>query len=382
MDKFTTESTSRYSQKVLEPIIIYQKDRTRCIFRAEMNDAKLANGETVSGTIIHQRKKQDEEWEDISEFTLAQLKAGEGVKLHFDSEQIKILYDELTKLYEISQKGVYSGRNEWVVGRATEILKVPEDRIVFIKELLKKNHGEEVWQQLVADNPDLATKLSYSRIQSQRTNALNEFQKSLTEKKDEKYWQGFFEINAWVFGYGLKYVFLNMLQSQSYYGGADYSGRGAQKGDFLCSTEASIRFTVLVEIKRPDTPLFKITKGQIEKYRNGACQLSQDLTGAISQLQMNCRTWDAEAQNHRNFETLAKEKTYTVSPKGILIIGNTNQFGDDADARETFESFRTHLSGMDIITYDELFERAKFIVECSNDNQVIDEPPIIEDVPF
>lgn len=39
MDKFATESTSRYSQKVLEPIIIYQKDRTRCIFRAEMNDA-------------------------------------------------------------------------------------------------------------------------------------------------------------------------------------------------------------------------------------------------------------------------------------------------------------------------------------------------------
>lgn len=382
MDKFTTESTSRYSQKVLEPIIIYQKDRTRCIFRAEMNDAKLAKGETVSGTIIHQKKKQNEEWEDISEFTLAQLKAGDGVKLHFDSEQIKILYDELTKLYEISQKGVHSGRNEWVVGRATEILKVPEDRIVFIKELLKKNHGEEVWQQLVADNPDLATKLSYSRIQSQRTNALNEFQKSLTEKKDEKYWQGFFEINAWVFGYGLKYVFLNMLQSQSYYGGSDYSGRGAQKGDFLCSTEANIRFTVLVEIKKPDTPLFKITGTQIKKYRNGACQLSEELIGAISQLQVNCRTWDTEARNENNFEKFSAENTYTINPKGILIISSTNQFSSDADARRTFESFRTHLSGIDVITYDELFERAKFIVECTREDQNTEQTEILEDVPF
>ncbi len=382
MDKFTTESTSRYSQKVLEPIIIYQKDRTRCIFRAEMNDAKLAKGETVSGTIIHQRKKHTDEWEDISEFTLSQLKVGEGVKLHFDSEQIKLLYDGLTKLYEVSQKGVYSGRNEWIVGKANEIITVPEERIVFIKELLKKNHGEEVWTQLIANNPDLATKLSYSRIQSQRLTSLNEFQKSFTENKSELYWQQYFEKNTWVFGYGLKYVFLKVLQDQPNYGGADYSGKGAQQGDFLCSTEASIHFTVLVEIKRPDTPLFKITKGRIEKYRNGACQLSEDLTGAISQLQVNCRTWEAEARNVRNFEKLSNKKTYTINPKGILIIGHTNQFDDDADARQTFESFRTHLNGIDIITYDELFDRAKFIVECTNENQPVNESQIIEDVPF
>ena len=379
---FTTESTSRYSQKVLEPIIIYQKDRTRCIFRAEMNDARMAKGETVSGSIIHQRKKQNEEWADVSEFTLAQLKAGEGVKLHFDSEQIKQLYDGLTKLYELGKEGVHSGTNEWVIAEAGKIIEVPEDRKEFINQLIKQNHSEEVWKQLIANNPDLATKLSYSRIQAQRKSSLDEFQKSLTEKKDESYWQNYFENNTWVFGYGLKYVFLKVLQDQPHYGGTDYSGSGAQKGDFLCSTEAPSRFTVLVEIKKPDTPLFKIIGGQIKKYRNGACQLSEELTGAISQLQVNCRTWDAEARTERNFEKLSKEKIYTINPKGILIIGNTNQFDSDIDARQTCESFRTHLNGIDIITYDELFERAKFIVECTHEDQTNDEPQIIEDVPF
>jgi len=53
MDKFTTQSTSRYSQKVLDPIVIYEGEKTRCIFCAEINDAKLAKGEIVSRTIIH-----------------------------------------------------------------------------------------------------------------------------------------------------------------------------------------------------------------------------------------------------------------------------------------------------------------------------------------
>lgn len=382
MEKFTTQSTSRYSQKVLDPIVIYEGERTRCIFCAETNDAKLEQGETVSGTIIHQRKKQNDEWEDISEYTLTNLKAGEGVKLHFDSKQIKCLYDGLTKLYVLSQEGVHSGINEWVVAQAGKIIEVPQNRIGFIKELLKQNHGEEVWKQLVADNPNLATQLSYSRIQAQRQSSLDEFQKSLPEQKDEPYWQVYFKNNTWVFGYGLKYIFLKLLQDQPSYGGTDFTGQGNQKGDFLCKSEANIRFTVLVEIKRPDTLLFKMENRQPKKYRNGACQLSEELVGAISQLQINCRTWEHVARKQENFEKLSVEKTYTINPSGILIIGNTNQFNDNPDARQTFETFRTHLNGIDIITYDELVERAKFIVQCTNEDQDTKQTEVYDDVPF
>lgn len=382
MEKFRTQSTSRYSQKVLDPIVIYEGERTRCIFRAETNDAKIEQGETVSGTIIHQRKKQNDEWEDISEYTLANLKAGEGVKLHFDSKQIKCLYDGITKLYVLSQEGVHSGVNEWVVAQAGKIIEVPQNRIGFIKELLKQDHGEEVWNQLIADNPNLATQLSYSRIQAQRQSSLEEFRKNLTKNQDEDYWQDFFERNNWVFGYGLKYIFLKVLQDQPLYGGADYTGKGNQKGDFLCKSEANIRFTVLVEIKRPDTLLFKMENRQPKKFRNGACQLSEELVGAISQLQINCRTWENSARQQENAEKLSKENIYTINPRGILIIGNTIQFSNNLDARQTFETFRSHLNGVDIITYDELFQRAKFIVDCTNKNQDTKQIEVYDDVPF
>lgn len=61
---------------------------------------------------------------------------------------------------------------------------------------------------------------------------------------------------------------------QPSYGGINVAGKGLEKGNFLQRTEAEIRFTVLVEIKRSDSLLL----GN-KPYRNGAWQLGEDLTG-------------------------------------------------------------------------------------------------------
>lgn len=53
---------------------------------------------------------------------------------------------------------------------------------------------------------------------------------------------------------------------------------------------------------------------------------------------------------------------FTVKPKGIIVIGSLSQL-DDRHKRETFQRFRKSIHGIDTITFDELFERAKFIVE-------------------
>ena len=44
--------------------------------------------------------------------------------------------------------------------------------------------------------------------------------KSLTEND----WQDFFEENTWIFGYGLRYQILRVIQAQPNYGGATVSG--------------------------------------------------------------------------------------------------------------------------------------------------------------
>ena len=52
----------------------------------------------------------------------------------------------------------------------------------------------------------------------------------------------------------------------------------------------------------------------------------------------------------------------TVRPNGILVIGNTSEL-NTRDQKSAFELFRRGLSSVDIITYGELLERAKYILQ-------------------
>lgn len=193
-----------------------------------------------------------------------------------------------------------------------------------------------------------------------RRERLTGFKKALSEHStDEGWWQDFFEQNKWIFGYGLNYEILRQQQSQPNYGGTRIDGTGGQRGDNLMSTTGDLNFTVLVEIKTPATPLLQGT-GEI---RNGAWSLSKNLTDALSQIQANIQTWEKHgSEQPDNKDELEKMSVFTVKPKGIIVIGSLSQL-DDRHKRETFQRFRKSIHGIDIITFDELFERAKFIVE-------------------
>lgn len=379
MDKITVQSTSWHSANVLEPIIIYEKDRTRFIFIAETNDAKIDIGETVSGTFVYQRKLQNDDWETVNEIKLSEIKSGESIKWHFNSEQTKRLYDGLAKLYTVANKGIPLGITEWTVADADKIIEAPQDRIEFIKELLKKNYGQEVWDQLVNENPDLATKLSYGRLQAERQKSIQIFKKNIELDNPEGFWQKYFSENDWIFGYGLRYVFLQMLTDQPNYGQANYTGKGNQRGDFLVNTSACVKYTILVEIKRPNSSIFKKESGSIKDYRNGASLFSDEFIGAVSQMQVNCMSWEKTARQDENNEDLSNNNIYTVNPKGILIIGNTKEFAKNKNARNTFELFRSQISGIEIMTFDEIYNRSKFIVDQKETNLSADE---IDDFPF
>ena len=99
---------------------------------------------------------------------------------------------------------------------------------------------------------------------------------------------------------------------------------------------------------------------QREQYRNGVWGASNELTGAVSQIQVNCAQWETDARTERNREQLPR--IYTVSPKGIVVIGKTSEL-NNWDKRNSFERFRQELRCPEVLTYDELYERAKFIAE-------------------
>lgn len=367
MSTYITRKTSRNAADVVNDIVLDEKPgNTRKVFRGMIVENEGNPEECVRGYILHQRKKSSDHWEDVKSINLNTLKGGEGVKLELRSHHTKELYDALTHLYEIARDGVPKGEKEWTVERTDQIIKIDENRRVLVQRLLEQDFGDEVWNELLDQSPDLATKLANARVQQNRAQSLQIFAQALegTSQVDEQWWQSFFAKNTWIFGYGLNYQFLHLLSEQADYGGRSYSGKGSQKGDFLMNSVANVQFTVLVEIKKPNSPLFQInTKREFVKHRNGTLLFHSELTGGVSQLQSNYHKWYTEGSKRADDnEKLNSQNIFTYQPKGILVIGDTNQLKQSIEARSTFELYRQNLSNPEIITFDELYERAKFIV--------------------
>lgn len=314
-------------------------------------------------TIVHQRKTPSGDWVNENSMPMSTLKAGEAKKFILDFDETSKLREELNRIHAIvDQIRVKPGADHLIVAPEAEAIVTDQNRARTVRALLSKGYSDDLWEALIQNDPDLVTRLSYARIHNEKQKALREFEDNLSLNHGEQWWEDFFKRNTWIFGYGLNYKFLSTLQLQPSYGGTGVNGVGMQKGDFLQRTEAFLRFTVLVEIKRPGTDLL----GK-KKYRNGAWELHEDLTGGVSQLQANCHMWETEgARTEANLEPLLRERTFTINPKGILVIGHTNKL-TDASERNTFELFRRNLVNPEILTFDELYERAKFIVEFTKD---------------
>ena len=328
-EKYEFQRTSLHSAAGSDKVLS-ETTTTRLLLRYLIVENPKTPDAKVKITLVHQRRLPKGTWEDVPAEPLSSLKAGEQIKLSLRSDTTLELFHQLCNLYAIANKGkIGFGKTSLVVGREEEIIQTESSRTKVIRLLLAKGYSDEIWNELIRVNPDLATRLSYARIHAQRKSTLVEFHRNLAQQKGEDWWQEFFEKNTWIFGYGLNYKILTTLQSQPRYGGTAVTGKGTQKGDFLQRTEAEIKFTVLVEIKKPNTQLL----GN-QAYRNGAWELGEELAGGISQMHANCSKWEKEgSQSEENRETLLQGKIFTVQPKGILVVGHTRQLNQPFEAQ-------------------------------------------------
>lgn len=332
---------------------------TRKILRAIIVKNTNRPEQRVKIFLFHQRKLPSGQWEDYESINLARIKGGEGVSLDLHSSATYKLYEQLRNIYEVAESNEYGyGTFDLVVGRANEMIRVESSRAAVIRELINAGFTQEIWDALASTNSDLVTRLSLSRLQENRMESLNQFEIMMELETSEGEWQSFFEVNQWIFGYGLKYVFLNNISTQPIYGGRSAQGNGEQRGDFIESTSGENKFTVLVEIKRQDT---QIVLNDLN--RSGCNKLSVDLLNGVNQIQVNCFSWETYgSRTPENIENLDNKNIFTIRPKSILIIGDTRQL-DSLNKRRAFESFRSSLNQPDIVTFDELYNRAKYIVE-------------------
>lgn len=122
------------------------------------------------------------------------------------------------------------------------------------------------------------------------------------------------------------------------------------------------------EIKTHDTELLAKSP-----YRAGVFQASKELGGGVAQVQKTVSR--AQQIISRKFLTRIYEddgtptdiELSTTRPRQVLVIGSLREFihngAVNPEKISSFELYRTSIQDVEIITFDELYQRACFIVE-------------------
>lgn len=113
---------------------------------------------------------------------------------------------------------------------------------------------------------------------------------------------------------------------------------------------------------------------QGEPYRGECFAPSDDLSGAVAQVQGTVASAvkelsdKLEIKDHQGNPT--GERIFNYQPKSFLVIGDLSEFmtehGVNEDKLRSFELYRRNIISPEIITFDELYERARFIVEYND----------------
>ena len=191
-------------------------------------------------------------------------------------------------------------------------------------------------------------------------------------KGAEDVWQDFFEKNKWIFGYGLNYYLNSPLDGEKFeqiVKGHDFTSAG-KRVDALLKTHGFISALSFGEIKTHKTYLLK----QIATpYRKESWQISDELSGGIAQVQRSVQVSLSNIHSKTTIKdetgALTGEQLFLYQPKSFLVIGSLSEFQSDHGINEekysSFELFRRNISTPEIITFDELYQRARFIIESS-----------------
>lgn len=309
-----------------------------------------------------------------------------GDGFSFRGIEIENLYNFIKALKEID----YSNTQRFKV-RDEDLGKIFQEQIqedfTEIVELLKKSgKATEIVEALKGDvtHKDIIS-LAYRKSQLDKFyNLLSDevfferereakHQKTGKQVKDEKIWQDFFEENPWIFGYGLNYIFNTPLSGkklEQVVSGYRVNSKG-KRIDALMKTKGIINSFCFGEIKTHKTKLLG------KQYRGESWAISDELAGAVAQVQKSIQKSLYEITEKTQMKDLegnpTKEQIFMYQPKSFIIIGSLQQFVNENGVNDSkfssFELFRRNHINPEIITFDELYERAKFIIRQNEDNE-------------
>lgn len=251
-------------------------------------------------------------------------------------------------------------------------------------QLIEAFQGHEKAEVLSAVRTYLGSELSEADVQMlvNRRRTLERFERLLHSPDfvaaelerigrsgPEHAWQAFFEENTWIFGYGLDLVSCEEFSKQSLEarttGNNVFTG-GGKRVDAVMRTRGFLQSLLFAEIKHPDTDLLAVKPYRVPD----VFRASSELSGAVAQVQKTVHKAVRELEDLHRQHSAGGEFEFevsTIKPRQVVVIGNLSQLatGDNVNVEKmtSFELYRRSQQDVEIVTFDELYERARYIVE-------------------
>lgn len=264
----------------------------------------------------------------------------DGAKLRFDDQDIDEALGDNNVLL------AFLNRNK------SRIAQIDTSALRNFLEFTERNQQLTVFQKLLRDR-------DYFR----------EMQLTWGVSGPEAVWQTFFEQNPWIFGLGLAPIFIEKFKPErleNVIAGHSVFSRG-KRVDALLRTSGVLSSICLAEIKTHNTPLLKSSA----QYRPDVWSVSDEVSGGVSQ----CQKTAQRASEHLATRLVLQDSSgnplsreaFNYEPRAYLIVGSLAEFvtshGPNESKFSSFELYRRNLKSPEIITFDELFARAKATVQ-------------------
>jgi hypothetical protein len=171
------------------------------------------------------------------------------------------------------------------------------------------------------------------------------------DNDSEEFWQTTLQEYSFAFSQ-LFSVPVTLIEGKAYVGGMSLDRRDAKFADFILAG-GSASNAILVEIKTPNTKLLS------RKYRSVYAP-SRDLSGAIVQVE------DYKMSLIRELDALnrkGKQPLSVFKPRCVIILGFYQRELDSQSKIDSFEHFRSSMSGVEVITFDEFFSKVEYLLQ-------------------
>ena len=370
--KISTRSTSAATSEVT-PIVLEQTNRKRLQFLPQFVNNPHDCNKCISGKLLYEKKQQHDKLfpSDIGDKSTrvrrGTVRSGDWMEIELDTTQTQLLFEGLTEYYQLYKEigkspmgeNTYTKVDSNVRTLLTLVKENPsvirqlanEESLDLVRTLLKiiisADFINEVQNALSSLEREGLEKLNNAVSIDKLLRVKNTYEQNI-ENANEEFWQEMFKQEQWI----LAQLFgrpMTIFQDKAYVGGKNITNANGHICDFLYQNSVS-KNIALIEIKTP------VAKLMGREYRGGVYPASESLAGAIAQV---LTYKDALLKEYNALSSGANFNA--INPLCVVIIGTLKVLSPAE--KNSFDLFRSSLSGVTVVTYDELLTKISDLID-------------------